>query len=76
MPQDGFVRVVARTDNHQILEIQTVGEGISEMAAGFALAIEMGACFEDIAGTLHAHPTKVEALLEEALLSLGHVLHL
>ncbi|MEL6571642.1 MAG: dihydrolipoyl dehydrogenase [Pseudomonadota bacterium] len=73
--EDGFVRLIARADNHQILGIQAVGEGISEMAAGFALAIEMGACLEDIAGTIHAHPTKGEAFQEAALMSLGHALH-
>jgi len=74
--EDGFVRVVARADNHQILGIQAVGEGISEMAAGYALAIEMGACLEDIAGTIHAHPTKGEAFQEAALMGLGHALHI
>ncbi|MEL7390584.1 MAG: dihydrolipoyl dehydrogenase [Pseudomonadota bacterium] len=74
--EDGFVRVVARADNHQILGVQAVGEGISEMAAVFALAIEMGACLEDIAGTIHAHPTKGEALQEAASMGLGHALHI
>ncbi|MEL6960870.1 MAG: dihydrolipoyl dehydrogenase [Pseudomonadota bacterium] len=74
--EDGFIRVVARADNHQILGIQAVGEGISEMAAGFALAIEMGARLEDVAGTIHAHPTKGEALQEAALMGLGHALHI
>ncbi|MEL6412357.1 MAG: FAD-dependent oxidoreductase, partial [Pseudomonadota bacterium] len=74
--EDGFIRVVARADNHQILGIQAVGEGISEMAAGFALAIEMGARLEDVAGTIHAHPTKGEALQEAALMSSGHALHI
>jgi dihydrolipoamide dehydrogenase len=74
--EDGFVRIVARKDNHLILGIQAVGAGISEMAAGFGLAIEMGACLEDIAGTIHSHPTRGEAFQEAALKSLGHALHL
>ena len=57
---DGFVRVVARADNHLVLGIQAVGAGISELSAAFALALEMGACLEDIAGTIHAHPTQGE----------------
>jgi len=74
--EDGFIRIVARRDNHLILGIQAVGAGISEMAAGFGLAIEMGACLEDIAGTIHSHPTRGEALQEAAFKSLGHALHL
>ena len=60
----GFVRVVARADNHLVLGIQAVGTGVSELAAAFSLAIEMGARLEDIAGTIHAHPTQGEGFQE------------
>ena len=46
------------------------------MSAGFALALEMGARLEDIAGTIHAHPTQSEAFQEAALKTLGHALHI
>ena len=59
--EDGFVRVVARADNHLVLGIQAVGQGVSELSAAFGLAIEMGARLEDIAGTIHSHPTQGEA---------------
>jgi dihydrolipoamide dehydrogenase len=72
----GFVRVVARADNHLVLGIQAVGQGVSELAAAFGLAIEMGARLEDIAGTIHAHPTQGEAFQEAALKALGHALHI
>jgi dihydrolipoyl dehydrogenase len=72
---DGFIRVVARADNHIVLGIQGVGAGISELAAHFGLAIEMGARLEDIAGTIHAHPTQSEAVQEACLAALGHALH-
>ena len=74
--KSGFVRVVARRDNHLIVGWQAVGAGVSELAAAFAQSLEMGACLEDIAGTIHAHPTLGEALQEAALLALGHALHL
>jgi dihydrolipoamide dehydrogenase len=74
--EDGFVRVVARADTHLVLGIQAVGQGVSELSAAFALAIEMGARLEDIAGTIHAHPTLGEALQEAALKALGHALHI
>jgi dihydrolipoamide dehydrogenase len=74
--EDGFVRVVARADNHLVLGIQAVGQGASELAAAFGLAIEMGARLEDIAGTIHAHPTQGEAFHEASLRALGHALHI
>ena len=46
----GFIRMVARADNHLLLGIQGVGAGISELSAAFSLAIEMGARLEDVAG--------------------------
>jgi len=74
--EDGFIRVVSRKDNGLVLGVQAVGAGISEMAAAFALAIEMGATLQDIAGTIHAHPTQGEALQEAAHKALGHALHI
>jgi dihydrolipoamide dehydrogenase len=74
--EDGFVRAVARTDNHLVLGIQAVGHGVSELAAAFGLALEMGARLEDIAGTIHAHPTQGEAFQEATLKALGQELHI
>ncbi len=71
----GFVRVVARADNHLVLGIQAVGSGVSELSAAFSLAIEMGARLEDVAGTIHAHPTQSEGFQEAALKALGQALH-
>jgi dihydrolipoamide dehydrogenase len=71
----GFVRVVARADNHVVLGIQAVGTAVSELATAFSLAIEMGARLEDIAGTIHAHPTLGEGFQEAALKALGLALH-
>ena len=71
----GFVRVVARADNHLVLGIQAVGAHVSELSGEFAHALEMGSRLEDIAGTIHAHPTLGEALPEASLAALGHALH-
>jgi dihydrolipoamide dehydrogenase len=73
---DGFVRVVARRDDHRIVGWQAVGRDVSELAAAFVQSIEMGARLEDIAGTIHAHPTLGEAAHEAALRALGHPLHI
>ena len=74
--EDGFVRVVARADNHLLLGVQAVGKGVAELSAAFSLAIETGARLEDIAGTIHAHPTQSEAFHEASLRTLGHALHI
>ncbi|OZI45548.1 dihydrolipoyl dehydrogenase [Bordetella genomosp. 4] len=73
---EGFVRVVVRRDNHLIVGWQAVGRGVSELAAAFSQSLEMGAVLEDVAGTIHAHPTLGEAVQEAALRALGHALHI
>lgn len=73
---EGFVRVVARKDNHVIVGWQAVGGAVSELSTAFTQSIEMGAQLEDIGGTIHAHPTLGEAVQEAALRALGHALHI
>ncbi len=73
---EGFVRVVARKDNHRILGWQAVGKSVSELSAAFGLSLEMGATLEDVAGTIHSHPTLGEAVQEAALRALAHALHI
>jgi dihydrolipoamide dehydrogenase len=72
----GFVRVIARSDNHVLLGIQAVGAEIADLSASFSLALEMGARLEDIAATIHAHPTQSEAFSESARLALGMPMHI
>ncbi len=72
----GFVRVVARKSDHRVLGIQAVGKHVSELSSQFATALEMGALLEDIAGTIHVHPTLSEAFHESALKALGHAIHI
>jgi dihydrolipoamide dehydrogenase len=72
----GFIRVVAREDDHRILGVQAVGSHVSELSGEFTLAIEMGALLEDIAGTIHAHPTMTESFHEAVLATLGHAIHI
>jgi dihydrolipoamide dehydrogenase len=73
---DGFVRVVARKDNHLIVGWQAVGTGVAELSTAFVQSIELGAQLEDVGGTIHAHPTLGEAVQEAALKALGHALHI
>ena len=71
----GFVRVVARASDHVILGVQATGSHVSELSGEFTLALEMGAVLEDIAGTIHAHPTMSESFHEGVLKTLGHAIH-
>lgn len=71
----GFVRVTARADNHLLLGIHAVGRQVSELSGEFVHALEMGATLEDIAGTIHVHPSMTEAFHEAALSALGHAIH-
>ena len=72
----GFVRVIARKSDHRVLGIQAVGAHVAELSNEFSAAIEMGAVLEDIAGTIHVHPTLGEAFHEAALRALGHAIHI
>jgi dihydrolipoamide dehydrogenase len=59
-----------------VLGLQAVGQHVSELSGEFALALEMGAVLEDMAGTIHVHPTLSEAVHEAALRALGHATHI
>ncbi len=72
----GFVRVIAGKDDHRILGIQAVGQHVSELSNSFAQMLEMGAVLEDVAGTIHVHPTLGEAFHEATLRALGHAIHI
>lgn len=76
LSEEGFVRIVARADSNLVLGVQAVGAGVSELSSAFALAIEMGARIEDVAATIHAHPTRSEGFQEAAMKALGHALHI
>jgi len=72
---DGFVRVVADSDRGFVLGAQIVGPEASELIAELALAIEMGATLEDVAATVHIHPTLSEAVHEAVKGAEGHSIH-
>jgi dihydrolipoyl dehydrogenase len=72
----GFVRIVAQKDDQRVLGIQAVGHQIAELAGEFAHALAMGALLDDLAHTIHVHPTLGEAVGEAALVGLGHGLHI
>ena len=72
---EGFVKVVFREDNGLVLGVQIVGPDASNLISEIALAIEMGATVEDIAQTIHPHPTLPEAIMEASESALGRPIH-
>lgn len=71
----GFVRIVADATDGFILGGQIVGPAAAEIIAELALAVEMGATLEDVASTIHVHPTLAEAVHETAMGAAGHSIH-
>lgn len=72
---DGFVVVVAEKESKRIVGMQIVGPDAASLIAEAVLAIEFGATAEDIALTIHAHPTLPEAIAEAAEGILGQAIH-
>ncbi len=76
METDGFVKIIADAKTHIVLGVHIVGPEASNLISEAALAIEMGARLEDIALTIHPHPTLGETMMEAAEASLGHAIHI
>jgi dihydrolipoamide dehydrogenase len=72
---DGFIKIVANAEG-AILGVQIIGEGAGSVIAEATLAIEMAATLEDLAATIHAHPTMPEALAAAAEDALGRAIDL
>ncbi|MGE4232733.1 MAG: dihydrolipoyl dehydrogenase [Bacteriovoracia bacterium] len=72
----GFVKVVADRKTQRLLGVHIVGSEASALLGEAGLALEMGAVLEDLALTIHAHPTLPEALMEAAEVALGHPIHI
>ncbi|WP_264844837.1 dihydrolipoyl dehydrogenase [Caldinitratiruptor microaerophilus] len=64
---DGLVKVVADRNTGLVLGIHLCGPEVSELAAEATLALEMGAVVEDLASTIHPHPTLSEGIAEASL---------
>jgi dihydrolipoamide dehydrogenase len=62
-----MVKIIAHADTDTILGVHIIGTQASELIAEAVLAMEFTASSEDLARTIHAHPTLSEALHEAAL---------
>jgi dihydrolipoamide dehydrogenase len=73
---DGFVKMIADKKTHVLLGVHIVGPEASNLISEAVLAIEMGARLEDLALTIHPHPTLGETMMEAAEATLGHAIHI
>ena len=72
---DGVTKMLIDPDTDRVLGVGICGAAAGELIAEATLAIEMGATAEDIALTVHAHPTLSETLMECAEVFYGHATH-
>ncbi len=72
---EGFVKVVGDAADGRLLGFSAVGRGVSELVGEATLALETDAFLEDLAATIHPHPTLSEAIQEAAELALGKAVH-
>ncbi|MCL6571259.1 MAG: dihydrolipoyl dehydrogenase [Bacillus sp. (in: Bacteria)] len=73
---DGFVKLITRKEDGLIIGAQIAGSNASDMIAELGLAIEAGMTAEDLAMTIHAHPTLGEITMEAAEVALGTPIHI
>lgn len=72
---DGFVRLITRKEDSLVIGAQVAGTNASDIISELGLAIEAGMTAEDIAMTIHAHPTLGEMTMEAAEVALGSPIH-
>ncbi|MFJ7976241.1 dihydrolipoyl dehydrogenase [Peribacillus sp. JNUCC 23] len=73
---DGFMKLITRKEDGLVIGAQIAGPSASDMVAELGLAIEAGMTAEDIAMTIHAHPSLGEITMEAAEVALGMPIHI
>ena len=73
---EGFVKVIMDAKSERLLGVQIVGPEAADLISEVALAIEMGASVQDLALTVHPHPTLPEVVVEAAEAALGRAIHI
>ncbi|CDQ28202.1 Dihydrolipoyl dehydrogenase [Halobacillus karajensis] len=73
---DGFLKLVTRKDDGLVIGAQIAGANASDMIAELGLAIEAGMTAEDLALTIHAHPTLGEITMEAAEVAIDQPIHI
>ncbi|WP_214480000.1 dihydrolipoyl dehydrogenase [Bacillus sp. SM2101] len=73
---EGFLKLITRKEDGLVIGAQIAGPNASDMIAELGLAIEAGMTAEDIAMTIHAHPTLGEITMEAAEVAIGSPIHI
>ena len=73
---EGFVKVIANEKNSKIIGVQIIGSDASDLISEASLAIKMGATSDDVALTIHPHPTLSESLMEAAEATMEKAIHI
>lgn len=73
--EEGMVKVIARAGDDRLLGLHIVGPRASDLIPEGVLALELGASAEDLARTVHAHPTLAETVKEAALAVDSRAIH-
>jgi dihydrolipoamide dehydrogenase len=73
---EGFAEVIVDANSHILLGMHMVGADASNLIGEGVLALELAARVEDIALSMHPHPTLTEGWLEAAEAVLGHAIHI
>jgi dihydrolipoamide dehydrogenase len=73
---EGFLKMVTRKEDGLVLGVQIAGHNASDMISEACVAIEAGMTAEDLALTIHAHPSLGEITMETAEVALGMPIHI
>ena len=73
---DGLTKLVLEAESGRVLGMGVCGVGAGELIAEGVLAIEMGATAEDVAASIHPHPTLSETVMEAAETFHGQATHI
>ncbi|ADH99115.1 dihydrolipoyl dehydrogenase [Salisediminibacterium selenitireducens] len=73
---EGFMKMVTRKEDGLVLGVQIAGHNASDMISEACVAIEAGMTAEDLALTIHAHPSLGEITMETAEVALGMPVHI
>lgn len=73
--EEGFMKIVAGSKHGEILGVHVIGPSASDLITEGALAITLEATLDELADTIHAHPTLGEIGMEGAMSALGLPLH-
>ncbi len=76
LESEGYAKIIADEQSTRIIGMQIVGAESSDLISEGALAIELEATLDDVASTIHPHPTLPETIMESAENALGKAIHI